>query len=44
MKKFMKSVMKKSVLLGGFAACLALGGAFDTGIVPDALAVKQAHA
>ena len=44
MKKFMKSVMKKSVLLGGFAACLARGGAFDTGIVPDALAVKQAHA
>ena len=44
MKKFRKSVMKKSVLLGGFAACLALGGAFDTGLVPDVLAVKQAHA
>ena len=36
--------MKKSTLLSGFVACMALGGAFDAGAVPDALAVKQAHA
>ena len=44
MKIFTKSLVKKSVLLGGLAACLALGGAFDAGNVPDVLAVKQAHA
>ena len=44
MKMFTKSLVKKSVLLGGLAACLALGGAFDAGNVPDVLAVKQAHA
>ena len=44
MKMFTKSLVKKSVLFGGLAAFLALGGAFDTGIVPEALAVKQAHA
>lgn len=44
MKMFTKSLVKKSVLLGGLAAVLALGGAFDAGAVPDVLAVKQAHA
>lgn len=44
MKMFTKSLVKKAVLLGGLAACLALGGAFDAGNVPDVLAVKQAHA
>ena len=44
MKKFMKSVMKKSVVLCGLAACLSLGGIFDAGDVPDVFAVKQAHA
>ena len=44
MKMFTKSLVKKSVLLGGLAACLALGGTFDAGNVPDVLAVKQAHA
>lgn len=44
MKMFTKSLVKKSVLLGGLAAVLALGGAFDAGNVPDVLAVKQAHA